>query len=102
MRPLRPILSNLPPYDLSTASLSNWPVNTSFPNLGRDSLSRRQAAGVGVGVGIGRQDGKAGGTPGTGVTLQMLEGHSGWVWGLAFSSDGKQLVSASGNRTVKL
>jgi WD40 repeat protein len=34
--------------------------------------------------------------------LQTLEGHGGWVWAVAFSSDGKTLASASDDGTVRL
>ncbi|KAF2477359.1 uncharacterized protein BDR25DRAFT_205684, partial [Lindgomyces ingoldianus] len=34
--------------------------------------------------------------------LQTLEGHTGSVWAIAFSPDGKQLASASGDTMVKL
>jgi WD40 repeat protein len=33
--------------------------------------------------------------------LQTLEGHSDWVWSVAFSPDGQRLASASADRTVK-
>jgi WD40 repeat protein len=33
---------------------------------------------------------------------QTVKGHSGWVTGVAFTSDGKRLVSGSWDRTVKL
>ncbi|KAF7512426.1 hypothetical protein GJ744_001361 [Endocarpon pusillum] len=34
--------------------------------------------------------------------VQTLKGHLDWVWAVAFSSDGKRLASASGDRTVRL
>jgi WD40 repeat protein len=34
--------------------------------------------------------------------VQTLEGHSDWVWSVAFSLDGRQLASASGDKTVWL
>jgi len=34
--------------------------------------------------------------------LQTLEGHSGWVWLVAFSPDSTRLASASGDYTVKI
>ena len=42
------------------------------------------------------------GDAGTGVVLQTLEGHSRYVNTVAFSLDGKLLVSASIDRTAKL
>ena len=36
------------------------------------------------------------------AALQTLEGHSGPVWSVAFSPDGKQVVSGSGDQTVRL
>ena len=40
---------------------------------------------------------------GTGTTrTNLLHGHRGTIWGLAFSRDGKQLASASGDGTIKI
>jgi WD40 repeat protein len=36
------------------------------------------------------------------VALQTLEGHTGSVWSVAFSPDGTQVVSGSGDNTVRL
>jgi len=36
------------------------------------------------------------------AVLQTLEGHSGWVWSVAFSHDSKLLASASDDETVKI
>ena len=36
------------------------------------------------------------------AVLQTLEGHSGWVWSVAFSHDSKLLASASYDQTVKI
>ena len=36
------------------------------------------------------------------AALQALEGHSAWVSSVAFSPDGKQVMSGSGDRTVRL
>jgi WD40 repeat protein len=38
----------------------------------------------------------------TGAALQTLKGHSGWVTSIAFSSDGKQIVSGSDDEMVRL
>ena len=38
----------------------------------------------------------------TGQSLRTLEGHSSDVYGCAFSLDGKLIVSASGDRTLKV
>jgi WD40 repeat protein len=36
------------------------------------------------------------------AALQTLEGHTSWVNAVAFSPDGKQVVSGSGDQTVQL
>jgi WD40 repeat protein len=36
------------------------------------------------------------------AVLQTLEGHSGWIISVAFSPDGKQVVSGSSDETVRL
>ena len=40
--------------------------------------------------------------PGDGQEVARLTGHSSYVWSLAFSPDGKTLVSGSGDSTVRL
>src|SRR5205809_288405 len=56
-------------------------------------LTRRQAAGIRVSDGtVWLWDTV------TGILLQRLKGHSGWVCSVAFSPDDKQLASAAGNR----
>jgi len=37
-----------------------------------------------------------------GALLQTLKGHTGWVTSVAFSPDGKQVVSGSYDQTVRL
>jgi WD40 repeat protein len=34
--------------------------------------------------------------------VRTLEGHTGWVYSVAFSPDGKLLASGSGDHTIKL
>src|SRR5262249_38282924 len=38
----------------------------------------------------------------SGEVAVRLQGHTGYVWSLAFSPDGKTLVSGSGDHTVRL
>jgi WD40 repeat protein len=38
----------------------------------------------------------------SGIRTSVLSGHTGWVWSLAFSSDGMFLVSGSDDKTIKL
>ena len=38
----------------------------------------------------------------TGKCLHLLEGHSGWIFSVTFSSDGHTLASASSDCTIKL
>jgi WD40 repeat protein len=37
-----------------------------------------------------------------GTLLHILEGHTDWVYGASFSSDGQRIASASADRTVRL
>jgi hypothetical protein len=32
----------------------------------------------------------------------VLSGHSGWVWGVAFSADGEALLSGGADRTIRI
>jgi WD40 repeat protein len=38
----------------------------------------------------------------TGQPLLSLEGHTGWVYSVAFSPDGKRLVSGSADKMLKV
>jgi len=65
-------------------------------HLCRYLLAEWQAAGVG----IERRDGQAVGQR-RGAVLETPESHTGWVYAIAFSPDGKQLASASSPVVVR-
>ena len=119
-----PSTSGLAPYGSSlsppeTSELGQSLTGTPSSQLPRRGMARRRLlqglAGVGlvsaVGGGIALlkyvQGARNAATPripaiGVGTTLFTYRGHTDWIWSVAWSPDGKRIVSASGDETAQV
>jgi WD40 repeat protein len=82
-----------------------WDVSMSTEGRQAGSTEGRQAGsteGRQAGSTEGRQAGSTKDRQAGGEEVARLQGHTNYVWSLAFSPDGKTLVSGSGDNTVRL